>query len=262
MIIGIDIDDTITNHCETWFDLYNKYFKTDDDKIILLSDAYKWNFYDEYPEETRKHLFYALDEQDKYFEQLKLLDNVRVVIQELIDSENQIILISATNKEYQERKKQWILEQLPMLNEDNIIFTSQKALINVDLMIDDNLDYGSKFKCPFILFRRPWNIGREKELYTDNILVCSNWNEIEKYLFSQGIISPTVIDKETMFSEATTKLIEGIKSAKDNQECINILNPYIAKWQKQGILIGIAQMSNFLSRLSEDVDTDLKQNKT
>ena len=27
MIIGIDIDDTITNHCEVWFDIYNKYFK-------------------------------------------------------------------------------------------------------------------------------------------------------------------------------------------------------------------------------------------
>ena len=259
MIIGIDIDDTITNHCETWFDLYNKNHRIDDDKIILLSDAYKWNFYDEYPESTREHLFSALDNQDEYFKQLKLLDNVRIVIQEIIDSGNQIIFISATGKEHQERKKQWLLEQLPMINEDSIIFTAQKTLINVDLMIDDNLEYGSKFKCPFILFRRPWNVGREKELYTDNILICSNWNEIEKYLFSQGVISPTVIDKETVFSEATTNLIEGIKNAKDYQECINILNPYIAKWQKQGILIGIAQMSSFLSKLSEDVDADLKE---
>ena len=49
MVIGIDIDDTITNHCETWFKIYNENYRTDNDKIILLSDAYKWNVYDQYP---------------------------------------------------------------------------------------------------------------------------------------------------------------------------------------------------------------------
>lgn len=260
MIIGIDIDDTITNHCEVWFDIYNTHFKSDKDEQIKLSDAYKWDFYNEYDNNTKIRLFDALQEQKLYYEKLELLDDVSKVLKELIDSGNQIILISATKKEYQENKKTWILEQLPMLKEDNIIFTSQKNLINVDLMIDDNLEYGSKFKCPFILFRRPWNIGREKELYTDNILICSNWDEIEKYLFSQNIISPEVIDKETVFSDATIKLIDGIKKAKDNSECIKILNPYISKWQKQGILIGIAQMSGFLNKLAEDVDNDIKDN--
>lgn len=258
MIIGIDIDDTITNHCEVWFDIYNKYFKSQDDKEIKLSDAYKWDFYNEYDNQTKNNLFCALNNQELYYQNLQLLDNVSNTIKELIDSGNQVVLISATDKEYQENKKKWVLEKLPMLKEDNIIFTSQKNLINVDLMIDDNLDYGSRFKCPFILFRRPWNIGREKSLYTDNILICSNWNEIEKYLFSQGLISPEVVDKETVFSDATIKLIEGIKNAKDNSECIKILNPYISKWQKQGILIGIAQMSQFLNKLAEDVDNDIK----
>lgn len=258
MIIGIDIDDTITNHCEVWFDIYNKYFKSQDDKEIKLSDAYKWDFYNEYDNQTKNNLFCALNNQELYYQNLQLLDNVSNTIKELIDSGNQVVLISATDKEYQENKKKWVLEKLPMLKEDNIIFTSQKNLINVDLMIDDNLDYGSRFKCPFILFRRPWNIGREKSLYTDNILICSNWNEIEKYLFSQGLISSEVVDKETVFSDATIKLIEGIKNAKDNSECIKILNPYISKWQKQGILIGVAQMSQFLNKLAEDVDNDIK----
>lgn len=260
MIIGIDIDDTITNHCETWFNIYNENYRTDNDKIILLSDAYKWDFYNEYPSDTRDHLFLALNSQDKYYEQLKILDNVKKTINGLLTAGNQVILISATGKEYQDRKKEWILHELPMLTEDNIIFTQQKNLINVDVMIDDKLEDASKFNCPYILFRRPWNIGREQSLYTDNMLICSNWYEIEKYLFSQDLIAISTVDKETVFSDATIKLIEGIKNAKDNQECVDILNPYIAKWQKQGILIGIAQMSNFLSKLSEDVDRDIKEN--
>lgn len=259
MIIGIDIDDTITNHCEVWFDIYNTYYRVEEDKKIELSDAYKWDFYNEYDNNTKAHLFCALQDQETYYGKLHLLDNVSNTIKELIDSGNQVILISATDKEYQENKKNWILKQLPMLKEDNIIFTSQKNLINVDLMIDDNLDLASKFRCPFILFRRPWNTGRGADLYPDNILICSNWNEIEKYLFSQNLISPEAVDKETIFSDATIKLIEGIKNAKNNEECINILNPYIAKWQKQGILIGIAQTSQFLNKLADDVDNDIKK---
>lgn len=260
MVIGIDIDDTITNHCEVWFTLYN-IERLPTEKSIGLTDAYKYDFYNELDTNTREHLLKILDsseKQDEYYQQIQLKDNVKTTIQEIVDSGNQVILISATPKDKQERKKKWILEQLPMLQEDNIIFTTQKNLINVDVMIDDKLEDASKFKCPYILLRRPWNIGREKELYTDNILICSNWNEIEQYLFSQELIKPEIIDKETVFSDATIKLIEGIKNAKDNKECISILNPYIAKWQKQGILIGIAQMSNFLARLSEDVDNDIK----
>lgn len=230
------------------------------DKTIILSDAYKWDFYDEYPTETKEHLFLALENQDLYFERLKILDNVKKTIKELVDSGNQVILISATGKEYQERKKEWILHELPMLTEDNIIFTQQKNLINVDIMIDDKLEDASKFNCPYILFKRPWNTARGNALYTENILICSNWYEIEKYLFGQDLIAISTIDKETVFSDATIKLIEGIKNAKDNQECIDILNPYISKWQKQGILIGIAQMSSFLGKFSEDVDKDLKEN--
>lgn len=259
MIIGIDIDDTITNHCEVWFDIYNKFYKNDKSTYLSLSDAYKWNFYDEYQDETKHNLFLALGDQIRYYENLSLLENVNTTIKEIIDSGNKVIFISATEKQYQEDKKRWLLEKIPMITENDIIFTSQKNIINVDVMIDDNLDYASKFNCPFILFKRPWNTGREQSLYTDNILICSNWYEIEKYLFSINVISPMVVDKETTFSDATLNLINGIKNSSSNEECIKILNPYISKWQKQGILIGIAQTSTFLNKLAEEVDLDIKR---
>lgn len=257
MVIGIDIDDTITNHCETWFKIYNENYRTDNDKIILLSDAYKWDFYNEYPQETKDHLFLALQNQDMYYDNLIILENVKNTVKEVIDSGNQVVFISATNKEFQERKKSWILANFPDLAEDNIIFTAQKNLINVDLMIDDNLDYASKFSCPFILFKRPWNSNRPQNLYTDNILICSNWNEIEKFLISQGVIVPEAIDKEVVYNKATMDLIDGIKNAKSNQECIDILNPYIKLWQEQGILIGVARMSDFLGKFAQDVENEI-----
>lgn len=259
MIIGIDIDDTITNHCEVWFKIYNENYRENEDKKLVLSDAYKWNFYDEYAPEIKERLFSALENQDMYYDNLTLLDNVKNTIQEIFESGHQIIFISATHKPFQERKKAWILSNFPELTEDNIIFTAQKNLINVDVMIDDNLDYASRFTCPFILFKRPWNTNRESSLYTDNVLICANWSEIEKYLLSQKVILPETINKEIVYSEATTKLIEGIKNAKTNQECIDILNPYIQLWQEQGILIGIAKMSDFLGKFAQDVEEDMNQ---
>ena len=118
MVIGIDIDDTITNHCEVWFDIYNKYFKSQDDKEIKLSDAYKWDFYNEYDNQTKNNLFCALQNQEAYYEKLHLLDNVNNTIKELIDSGNQVILISATNKEYQVLNKVLQLQKQLMLNLD------------------------------------------------------------------------------------------------------------------------------------------------
>lgn len=261
MIIGIDIDDTITNHLEVWLDIYNEYCRDDNDPILQVSDAYKWSFYDDYSENTKNNLLKSLSYQGLYFDKIRILNNVKNTIQELIDSGNQIYFISATSKEYQDKKKEWLLNELPMIDESNIIFSEKKELFNVDIMIDDNLSYASKFKCPFILFKRPWNSNREPELYTDNILICSNWDEIESYFISQNVIVPEAIDKEVVYSKATTDLIEGIKNAKTNQECIDILNPYITMWQEQGILIGISRMSDFLGRFAEDVEKEINNNQ-
>ena len=97
MIIGIDIDDTITNHCEVWFDIYNEYFKSQDDKEIKLSDAYKWDFYNEYDNQTKNNLFCALNNQELYYQNLQLLDNVSNTIKEL--KEHADLIVKATVKE-------------------------------------------------------------------------------------------------------------------------------------------------------------------
>lgn len=257
MIIGIDIDDTMTNHCETWFDLYNKYFKSEEAPILKLEDAYRWNFYDEWKTVDRDNLFNAL-KSENYFKNIHLVDNVFDVISQIIYSGHKVIIISSTNKEFQEPKKKWLLEQLPLLTEEDIIFTVNKELINVDLMIDDNLAYAKRFKCPFLLYKQPWNTGRPQYEYSDNIINVGNWKEVEDILRNMEIIITQKGQVDDSFNEATLKLIKGIKDAKTDKECIDLLNPYIEMWQKQGILIGMQQINDATMVITEEIVKDLK----
>ncbi len=125
MIVGIDIDDTMTNHCEVWFKIYNEDYKKDNVEPLKLEDAYKWNFYDEWNEDDKKRLMDSMC-SERYFNEIKLLPNVEKVISEIIGSENKVIIISSTYKEYQEQKKDWLLKQIPTLTEDYIMFTKNK----------------------------------------------------------------------------------------------------------------------------------------
>lgn len=223
---------------------------------IRVSDIKKFDFYRTFSQEDRDNLFIALEDIDKYGNDLKLLPRAKEVITSIINSGNKVIFISATPESIQDYKRKWMLKQFPMLSKDDIIFTEKKELLNVDLMIDDNPNFMSKFTCPFILFKQPWNSYEEK--YPDNVIICSNWNEIEKFLFEGNVIKSEFINKEVMFSKATVELIDGIKAAKDYKECIAILNPYIEKWQKQGILLGISEMTKFIKNFAENVDKEIK----
>lgn len=261
MRIGIDIDDTMTNHCETWFNAYNKDFKPEGKSNLSINDAYKWDFYADWDEDDKNALMQSMH-STYYFDNLVLLPNVKEVITEILNSENEVIIISSTYKDFQEQKKNWLLSQLPMLTEDDIIFTSQKERINVDVMIEDNLDYAKKFECPFLLFNRPWNSNRPDYEYTENVVRVGNWKDIEEILIRIGAITVQMPNStDETFSEATKKLIEGIKKAKTDKECINLLNPYIKLWQQQGMIIGMKQIDDAIVSVVSDVLKDINAKK-
>ena len=63
------------------------------------------------------------------------------------------------------------------------------------------------------------------------------------------------------FSEATQKLIDGIKEAKTDKECIDLLNPYIKLWQQQGMLIGMKQINDATMLVVEDIIKEINAKK-
>lgn len=262
MIVGIDIDDTMTNHCNAWFQVYNDHFKAENAEPLKIEDAYKWDFYNEWSEENKNLLLEALNSKNPdYYKHLKLEDNVKEVIARVLNSDNKVIIISATSKELQEDKKKWLLEQIPVLTEDDIIFTNNKSLINVDIMIDDNLAAAKTFNCPFLLYNKPWNTNRPPYEYSENIVKVGNWNDIEEVLSKMGAITVTSASSDDMFSEATKKLIDGIRNAQNDKECIDILNPYIKLWQQQGMLIGMKQINDATMLVVEDILKEMREKK-
>ena len=261
MIVGIDIDDTMTNHCNSWFQVYNDHFKKENVEDLKIEDAYKWNFYDDWDKENKELLMSALtSKHPDYYKHLQLFQDVEDVVIKIINSGNTVIIISATSKDLREAKKKWLLEQIPILTEDDIIFTNNKSLINVDVMIDDNLLTAKDFRCPYLLYRRPWNSNKLPYEYSDNIILVENWKDIEEVLIDMNIIDEHMDKSDTIFSKATKELIVGLKNAKSDKEYIEILNPYIKLWQQQGMLIGMRQINDATMVIIDDVIKDMKKN--
>ena len=72
-------------------------------------------------------------------------------------------------------------------------------------------------------------------------------------------ISATIENMDIIFSNATQKLIDGIKNAKTDKECMSVLNPYIKLWQQQGMLIGMKQINEASVMITEEVMRDMQK---
>ena len=127
-------------------------------------------------------------------------------------------------------------------------------------MIDDNLIYSNKMNCTFLLYKRPWNTGRPFEEYSKRTLIVTSWKDIEDLLLRSGIIKENITGQNSL-TEATLKLIDGIKKSKDDKECIELLNPYIKMWQQQGILIGMKQINDATMLVTQDIIKELNEKK-
>lgn len=99
---------------------------------------------------------YFADEE--FYKTQPLYEGAKDFISALINMGHEIVILTAVDPIFASIRAEKILREFPDVKKENIILSSRKDLVNVDVLIDDaphNID-NTPAKFP-ILFRRPWN---------------------------------------------------------------------------------------------------------
>ena len=190
MIIGIDIDDTLTDIRDRIKEEATKYAKklgkNIKEEAEYIEDKNNGNIYQEKYGFTYEELKYFLKEiQENITKNAKPRKGARQAINKLRKKGNKIYIITARDKEFHDDpymlSKNW-LDKNKIEYDKIIVNAREKAKIckqeNVDIMIDDKLANCIKISNEGIKVIR---ITDYKEKHGD-IVNKSNWKEIYRYI--------------------------------------------------------------------------------
>jgi guanylate kinase len=95
---------------------------------------------------------------EKFFKEQPLYEGAVDFISELIQRGHEVIILTAIDPRFASIRAEKIMKEFPQIKKGNIILSSRKDLVHVDVLVDDaphNLnDTPAKFP---ICYRRPWN---------------------------------------------------------------------------------------------------------
>lgn len=169
--IAIDMDQVLADFYTKLCDTYNKNFGTSFSNGEFLLTTQR-----DLPREEAKKLFALLNEPD-YFRDLAVLDPDCVeVIKELQEHFEIYIATAAMDVPGSfNAKYEWLMEHLPFLKTQNIVFCGNKAVIHTDYLIDDSPRQLAAFRGTGLLYSMPYNASE------DRFKRVHNWREIQSY---------------------------------------------------------------------------------
>jgi len=189
VIIGIDIDNTITHTTEMIIHYAKIYGQEQglntvpDLSYYYLEDALGWktedvdDFFDKY----LGRIYYEMKPKDQAVEVLSELKK-----------QHELILITSRNSKFpqvEEVTLNWLdrnniaYDRLILNATSNMHFFSKLAICQehlVDVMIEDHYELVSEISpfLPVLMFEYPYN----RHLQSDNIIPVKHWNEVKKWI--------------------------------------------------------------------------------
>lgn len=183
--IMVDMDDVITTG--GFLHLINEYLKTN----YTENDFESFYMQDIVP---NKDKFFKWFKTNNMYDYCSLTPNVYEVLEKL--SKNYEIFIGTSyiirdiikdTAFLLPQKYEFLINNFPFINPNNIIFLGNKSVLNCDIKIDDRIDNldGAKTKILFTAWHNK-NISKD-ELNNKGIKRANNWKEIENIFLKEGI---------------------------------------------------------------------------
>lgn len=189
--IIVDVDNTLVNSSETILDIYKDEMSVSDD--IKYTKNHLWDFEGLIP---RSYLERALElfGEDKFYDKLKFIPYADKVMNRL-NSKYNVKICSVHDEKTADKKINWLKNNLPFLNDENIIILPyskgfNKSKVTGDIIIDDKMDclFGNReMKLLFgeYGYNQYENLSKENKLLyntSNNIIRVENWKVIESLL--------------------------------------------------------------------------------
>lgn len=172
LTVLVDMDDTIENLTSAWVD----YLNARHGAVVNVSDISDWDFTKAFPS-LRKEEVYAPLFEDSFWDWVKPIDGAVEALQRLIADGHKVFIVTTSNYHTLAAKMEKVLFQyFPFLNWNDVIITSNKQLINGDVLVDDgvhNLEGGKYFK---LLMTASHN--RKYDAAANGMFRVNAWDEI------------------------------------------------------------------------------------
>ncbi|MDO4741034.1 MAG: hypothetical protein Q4A66_10235 [Eubacteriales bacterium] len=172
MRILIDMDDTLEQLVVGWIAFLNEKYGTQ----ICPCAVKDWDMCKAFPSLTRSQVYSALDE-DALWEHVPPMPGAVETVKRLMDDGHEIFIVTASGyKSLCAKMEKVLFRYFPYLSWEQVIVTSQKTLIDGDLIIDDgphNLCGRHRRK---ILFSAAHNLSFDES--TVGAVRAGTWDEV------------------------------------------------------------------------------------
>ena len=154
--IGIDCDDVLTETTEAWLRRHNEMSNDN----VTPEDIKSWDIAQYITKGNRDTLFSVLYQKD-FWPTVEAVDDAKKYLWLLIDEHDDIdvYITTATHPETAAPKIRNLHELFPFIDDDHIVMTAAKGILDVDIMVDDNPENLCALKpgSAKLLFDRPHN---------------------------------------------------------------------------------------------------------
>ena len=176
--IAIDFDDTLFPTMEKVIDVYNKRHNT----TLNMSQITMYNLHDNFSVEVADELLDIFVEKDVYFSLQPHKGAIRA-IKALVEQGHEIYIATSTDVRNMEYKEELLQKHLPFIPKKNLIRIHNKALLNVDVLVEDKLDNLKNTFADRICFDQNWNRDECAD-FAYSIYRIHHWGEINNVIQS------------------------------------------------------------------------------
>lgn len=170
--IAIDFDSTLFPTMEKVLEIYNKRHNAN----IELSQITMYNLHDNFETSIADELIELFVEKDVYSCLQPYKGAVRAV-KALIEQGHEIYIATSTDVRNMEWKEELLQKYFPFIPKKNLIRIHNKALLNVDVLVEDKLDNLKSTFADRVCFSQPWNVDDDAD-YIYSIYRIHHWGEI------------------------------------------------------------------------------------
>lgn len=170
--IALDFDETLFPTLEKVLEIYNKRHGTN----FELSQITTYNLSDSFESDVADELIELFVEKDVY-SSLQPYKGAVKAVKTLVEQGHEVYIATSTDVRNMEWKEQLLKKHFPFIPKNNLIRIHNKALLNIDVLVEDKLDNLKSTFADRVCFTQPWNRDDNTD-YVYSIYRIRNWGEI------------------------------------------------------------------------------------
>ena len=176
--IAIDFDSTLFPTMERVIEIYNQKHNTP----IDMSKITMYNLHDDFPVDVADELLELFVDKSVYDYLVPYKGAVRA-IKTLVEQGHEIYIATSTDVRNMGWKEELLQKHFPFIPKKNLIRIHDKALLNVDVLVEDRLDNLKSTFSERICFDQLWNRDDEAD-WVYSIYRIHHWGEINNVIQS------------------------------------------------------------------------------